>query len=410
MKALVYRGAKNVRIENVPDAHIEQETDCLVKITSTNICGSDLHMAEGRTSVEEGKVLGHENLGLVVEVGSGVHRVKVGDIVCLPFNISCGYCENCERGYTGFCLTMNPGNAGAAYGYANMGPYQGGQAEFLRVPYADFNCLVLPEGAEDQEDDYVMLADIWPTGFHATELACVQPGESVVVYGAGPVGLFAAYSAVIKGASEVFVVDRLKDRLRLAEKIGAVAIDDSQGSPVEQLQALTDGKGTDKGCECVGYQAHDIEGEEHTNMTMNNLVESVKPTGRIGVVGVFPSEDPKSSDKLEKRGQIAFDMGKFFEKGLSMGSGQCNVKAYNRHLSKLISTGKAKPSFLVSHRLSLDEAPEAYQHFDSRDSGWTKVVLKPDAAKVKQEPDDLTRSEEARDRTTRHASSAAANK
>jgi NADPH:quinone reductase-like Zn-dependent oxidoreductase len=139
MKALVYRGAKDVRVGNVPDAKIEQETDCLVKITSTNICGSDLHMYEGRTSVEEGKVLGHENLGVVVvEVGSAVRRVKAGDIVCLPFNIASGYCKNCERGYTGFCLTMNPGNAGAAYGYAEMGPYQGGQAEFLRVPYADF--------------------------------------------------------------------------------------------------------------------------------------------------------------------------------------------------------------------------------------------------------------------------------
>jgi glutathione-independent formaldehyde dehydrogenase len=137
MKALVYRGPKDVRVENVPDAKIEQETDCLVKISSTNICGSDLHMYTCRTSVEKGKVLGHENLGVVVEVGSAVRRVKTGDIVCLPFNISCGYCKNCERGYTGFCLTMNPGSAGAAYGYAEMGPYQGGQAEFLRVPYAD---------------------------------------------------------------------------------------------------------------------------------------------------------------------------------------------------------------------------------------------------------------------------------
>lgn len=381
MKALVYRGPKDVRIENVADAIIEEPTDCLVRITSTNICGSDLHMYEGRTSVEQGKVLGHENLGVVIEVGKAVSRVKEGDMVCLPFNISCGYCENCERGYTGFCLTMNPGNAGAAYGYAGMGPYQGGQAELLRVPHADFNCLVLPEGAAEQEDDYVMLADIWPTGYHATELACVQPGESVVIYGAGPVGLFAAYSALLKGASGVFVVDRLKDRLALAEQIGATPIDDSEGSPVEQLQDLTKDEGADKGCECVGYQAHDNEGEEHPNMTMNLLVESIKPTGQIGVVGVFPKEDPKSKDKYEKEGQIVFDLGKFFEKGLSMGSGQCNVKAYNRHLASLIASGKAKPSFLVSHQLSLDEAPEAYKHFDNRDNGWTKVVLKPAASK-----------------------------
>jgi glutathione-independent formaldehyde dehydrogenase len=381
MKALVYRGPKDVRVENVADAKIEQPTDCLVRITSTNICGSDLHMYEGRTSVEEGKVLGHENLGVVEEVGDAVKRVKKGHYVCLPFNISCGFCENCERGYTGFCLTMNPGSAGAAYGYADMGPYQGGQAEYLRVPYADFNCLVLPDDAEDKEDDYVMLADIWPTGYHATELACVQPGESVVVYGAGPVGLFAAYSAILKGASGVWVVDRLKDRLALAEQIGAIPIDDSKGSPVEQLKESTDGQGADKGCECVGYQAHDVEGQEHTNMTLNNLVESVKPTGRLGVVGVFPSKDPKSKDQFEKKGQLVFDMGKFFEKGLSMGSGQCNVKAYNRHLAALIESGKAKPSFLVSHQLSLEEAPDAYKHFDDRDKGWTKVVLKPGTGK-----------------------------
>jgi glutathione-independent formaldehyde dehydrogenase len=274
-------------------------------------------------------------------------------------------------------LTMNPGNVGAAYGYAGMGPYDGGQAEYLRVPYADFNCLVLPEGARERQNDYVMLADIWPTGYHATELASVRPGESVVVYGAGPVGLFAAFSAILKGAGKVFVVDRLRDRLRLADQIGAIPIDDSRGSPVEQLRDLTGGKGADKGCECVGYQAHDIAGDEHPNMTMNNLVDSVRPTGRIGIVGVFPSEDPGSPDKLEKEGRIAFDLGKFFEKGLSMGSGQCNVKAYNRQLARLIASGKARPSFLVSHELPLHDAAEAYKHLDGRESGWTKVVLKP---------------------------------
>jgi threonine dehydrogenase-like Zn-dependent dehydrogenase len=165
--------------------------------------------------------------------------------------------QNCERGLTGFCLTANPGSAGAAYGYADMGPYSGGQAEYLRVPYADFNCLWLPPDAQEKEDDYVMLADIWPTGYHATELALVQPGESVVVYGAGPVGLMAAYSAILKGASEVMVVDCHPDRLRLAEKIGAIPIDYSKGDPVEQILELTDGEGADKGCECVGWQAHD---------------------------------------------------------------------------------------------------------------------------------------------------------
>src|SRR5262249_43278205 len=291
MKALLYNGPRNVKVAEVPDPKIEKPTDVIVRITATNICGSDLHMYEGRTDVEEGKVLGHENLGEVIEAGPAVQRVKRGDIVCLPFNVSCGFCENCETGHTGFCLTTNPGSAGAAYGYAAMGPYQGGQAEFLRVPFADFNCLVLPEDAEEKEEDYVMLADIFPTGYHATELADVQPGESVVVFGAGPVGLLAAYSATLRGAGQVMLVDRHADRLRLAERIGVTAIDDSKQSPVDQVMELTEGRGADKGCECVGWQAHDPSGHEHPNDTMNKLVRCVRPTGKLGIVGVFVPKD-----------------------------------------------------------------------------------------------------------------------
>lgn len=379
MHAIVYNGPREVSIKNVPDPRLERPTDALVRITSTNICGSDLHMYEGRTAVEQGKVLGHENLGEVIEVGNAVDRVRVGDRVCLPFNIGCGFCENCERGLTGFCLTTNPGSAGAAYGYAEMGPYQGGQAEYLRVPYADFNCLVLPPDAAEKEADYVMLADIFPTGWHATELARVQPGESVVIYGSGPVGPMAAYSATIKGAGDVFVVDRHPDRLQLAESIGAIPIDDLKGSPVEQVMHLTGGQGTDRGCECVGWQAHDPQGHEHPNATLNSLVETVKPTGGLGVVGVFPPQDPNGPDPLMQQGEIAFDFGLFFQKGLSMGSGQCNVKAYNRQLMELIRLGKATPSFIVSHELPLAQGPDAYRHFDARENGWTKVILKPAA-------------------------------
>jgi threonine dehydrogenase-like Zn-dependent dehydrogenase len=379
MKALVYEGPRSVRIREVPDPRLERPTDALVKVTTTNICGSDLHMYEGRTSVEKGKVLGHENLGQIIDVGPAVERVKRGDWVCLPFNIACGFCANCERGFTSACLTTNPGSVGAAYGYAEMGPYNGGQAEYLRVPFADFNCLVLPPDAEEKQTDYVMLSDIFPTGWHATELAGLQPGESVVIYGAGPVGLLAAYSATIKGAGQIMVVDRHPDRLQLAESIGAIPIDDSKEDPVDRVMTITGGAGADKGCECVGWQAHDPKGHEHPNMTLNNLVRSVRPTGAIGVVGVFVPEDPKGPDKMSKQGQIAFDVGTFFEKGLRMGSGQTNVKAYNRRLCTLIALGKATPSFIVSHRLSLDAAPDAYEHFDCRDHGWTKVVLRPAA-------------------------------
>ncbi len=379
MKGLVYNGPRDVRVMDVPDAKIEKETDALVKITATNICGSDLHMFEGRTSVEKGKILGHENLGQVIAVGKAVDRVKVGDWVCLPFNIGCGFCKNCESGMTWACLTVNPSQAGAAYGYAEMGPFSGGQAELLRVPYADFNCFVLPPDAQEKQTDYVMLTDIWPTGWHATELAGLKSGESVVIYGAGPVGLFAAYSAMIKGASQVMIVDRHPDRLRLAEQIGAIPIDDSKEDPVDAVMKHTKGEGADKGCECVGWQCHDPAGHEVPNDTMNKLVKSVRATGALGVVGVFVPQDPKSKDKLMQHGQIAFDFGLFFEKGLRMGSGQTPVKAYNRRLGALIEKGKAKPSFLVSHELSLDKAPDAYKHFDCREHGWTKVVLRPAA-------------------------------
>ena len=379
MKAVVYNGPRDVSVSNIDDAKIEKPTDVLIRLTTTNICGSDLHMYEGRTSFEKGKVFGHENLGEVIDVGPAVDRVKKGDKVVLPFNVACGFCENCERGLTGFCLTCNPGSAGAAYGFADMGPYLGGQAELLRVPYADFNCLVLPEDASEKEDDYVMLSDIFPTGWHATELSGLQPGETIAIYGAGPVGLMAAHSALIKGASEVFVVDSHEDRLKLAASLGAIPIDMGQGDPVEQILSKTKGLGTDRGCECVGYQCCDRHGHEVNDFTMNCLVGSTKATGGIGVVGVFVPKDPEAATDLAKEGKMAFDFGQFWFKGQKLGTGQCNVKHYNRRLMNLIHAGRAEPSKIISHSLNLDQAPDAYKHFDERDEGWTKVVLKPAA-------------------------------
>jgi glutathione-independent formaldehyde dehydrogenase len=382
MKAVVYEGPRKVSVKDVPDARIERPTDVLVRITTTNICGSDLHMYEGRTDFETGRWFGHENLGQVIEVGDGVDKVKVGEYVVLPFNVACGHCKNCERGLTNYCLTAQPKQewAGAAYGFADMGPWAGGQAELLRVPWGDFNCLRLGEDAEERQTDYVMLADIFPTGYHATEMAKVKPGDQTVVYGAGPVGLMAAYSAVIRGASKVMVVDRHPDRLKLAEEIGAIPIDDSAVDPVEAVNELTMGLGADNGCECVGYQAHDPGGDEHPNLTLNRLVKSVRFTGDIGVVGVFIPQDPGGPDELAKRGEVAFDFGQFWFRGQTMGSGQCPVKRYNRQLRDLIAGGKAKPSWIVSHELPLEQAPEGYVHFDNRDQGWTKVVLHPDVA------------------------------
>ena len=377
MRALVYNGPRDVSVQEVPDAKVEHPTDAVIRVTATNICGSDLHMYEGRTDLETGMVIGHENLGEVVEVGAGVTKLSVGDRVVLPFNIGCGFCENCEQGRTGFCLTVNPGVAGGAYGFAGMGGYSGGQAEYLRVPFADFNALQLPEDSVEKENDYVMLADIFPTGWHGTRLAKVAPGDSVTVYGGGPVGLMAGYSAVLQGASEVYLIDHLAERLALAEEFGAIGINSSTGDPIEQIKDATKGRGTDRGVEAIGYQAHDSQGVEQPNMTMNGLVEVVKATGTIGVVGLFLPEDPGASDELAKKGQLAFDYGKFWFKGQTVGNGQANVKNYNRALARLIHQGKAQPSKLVSHNLGLDEAPEAYRHFDARDQGWTKVVLNP---------------------------------
>lgn len=377
MKGLVYHGPFQVSVDDVPDARIEQPTDALVRITTTNICGSDLHMYEGRTDVEQGKVLGHENMGIVEAVGDAVGRIQVGDRVSLPFNIACGTCANCAKGLTGFCLRANPDGAGAAYGYASMGPYDGGQAEYLRVPWADFNCLTLPAG-DEHEVDYTMLSDIFPTGWHGVELSKMQPGETIAIWGAGPVGLMAAHSALIKGAAQAFVVDHQPDRLRLAEQIGATPVDTSKGDAVEQLTELTGG-GADRGVDAVGYQAHDPSGDEKPELVLNQLVAAVKPTGGIGVVGVYVPQDPGAENELAKEGKLAFDFGQFFFKGQSMGTGQCNTKNYNAGLRDLITQGRAQPSFLVSHELPLAEAADGYAHFDKREDGWTKVVLHPAA-------------------------------
>jgi glutathione-independent formaldehyde dehydrogenase len=377
VKAVVYKEPFKVAVEEVPDPRIQHPNDVVVRVTSTAICGSDLHMYEGRTAAEPGIVFGHENMGVVEEVGEGVTSIERGDRVVMPFNVACGFCKNCVAGYTGFCLTVNPGFAGGAYGYVAMGPYPGGQAERLRVPYADFNCLTLPPGTE-HETDFVLLADIFPTGYHGCQLAEVSPGESVAVYGGGPVGLMAAYSALLRGAAKVFVVDRVPERLQKAEQIGAIPIDFAERNPVEQIKEQTAGEGADKGVDAVGYQAHaGAEQREEPAVVLNSLIDTVRPTGMLGVPGLYVPSDPGAPDEHAKRGMLLVSIGRMFEKGLRTGTGQCNVKRYNRQLRDLIIEGRATPSFVVSHELSLDEAPVAYEKFDKRVEGYTKVVLHP---------------------------------
>ena len=385
MNAVVYQGPQEVAVEEVDEPEIEHPNDVLIDITTTCICGSDLHMYEGRTAAEPGIVFGHENMGIVSEVGDAVSDLEVGDRVVAPFNVACGFCENCEGGDTGFCTNVNPGFAGGAYGYVAMGPYTGGQAEQLRIPYADFNALKLPDGNE-HEDAFSLLADIFPTGWHGTELANLEPGDSVAIYGAGPVGLMAAYSAKIKGAAEIYVVDRVPSRLELAEEhCDATAINFEEADPVEQIKEQHGG-GVDKGVDAVGYQAVDPDREadnaydparENPAIVINNLIRTVKPTGELGIPGLYVPEDPGAPDDMAAQGRLGIDFGLLFEKGQALGTGQCNVKSYNRELRDMIIEGRADPSWVVSHRVDLDEAPEMYEAFDNREEGVTKVLLEP---------------------------------
>jgi len=376
MKAVQFEGDFKVAIREVERPKLQHPDDVLVKVTTAAICGSDLHMYEGRTAAEKGLIFGHENMGIIEEIGTGVTLLKKGDRIVMPFNVADGRCRNCEEGKTAFCTGVNPGFAGGAYGYVAMGPYAGGQAQFLRVPYADFNALKLPEGKE-HEADFILLADIFPTGWHGLELSGFNPGESVAVFGAGPVGLMAAYSATLRGASRVFVVDRVPERLKAAEKIGCHAVDFSKGSAVDEILKVNGGM-VDRSVDAVGYQATKGESsEEVPNIVLEQCIQVTRATGGIGIPGLYVPSDPGAPDEQSKKGMMALSFGKLFEKGLKLATGQCNVKRYNRYLRDMIIAGKAKPSFVVSHEIGLDDAPTAYEKFDKRVEGYTKVLIHP---------------------------------
>jgi threonine dehydrogenase-like Zn-dependent dehydrogenase len=270
-------------------------------------------MYQGRTAAKAGLVFGHENMGIVTEVGAGVSLLEVGDRIVLPFNVADGRCRNCEEGRTAFCTGVNPGFSGGAYGYVSMGPYQGGQAQFLRVPFADFNALKLPRG-NAHESDFALLADIFPTGWHGVSLSGFKPGESIAVFGAGPVGLMAAYSAVLRGASRVFVVDMVAERLAMAEKIGCIPIDFTKSDPVDQIIKLNGGE-VDRAVDAVGYQAVDSSGsKEKPNIVIDNLIRVTRPTGGLGIPGLYVPADPGAPDDQASKGQILISFGKLFEK------------------------------------------------------------------------------------------------
>ncbi|WP_068469400.1 glutathione-independent formaldehyde dehydrogenase [Candidatus Protochlamydia phocaeensis] len=399
MKAMVFKDKNQVAVEEVENPHLTNPRDAILRVTSSAICGSDLHMYDGRTDMEKNSTFGHEIMGVIEEIGEAVTSIKAGDRVVLPFNISCGFCFNCVRGFTSACLTTNPDGVGAAYGYADMGPYKGGQAEFVRVPFADFNCLKLPgEPGDELENDFLMLADIFPTGYHACELANVQPGSTVAIFGGGPVGLLAAHSAFIRGASEVFVVDQSEERLGIASQIGAHPINFREGDPAEQIFEMRRNNrlimdsfrpGEEKmigvmcGIDAVGYQARsqkNPDAQEDPTSIIRQLVKVVNPTGSIGIVGVYMPQDPGGVDSQAKQGILGIPWGEIFHKGLTIGMGQTPVKKYNTYLRDLIIAGKAKPSIIVSHQINIEDVPEAYKKFDQRGMGsgqdYTKFVVK----------------------------------
>lgn len=393
MKAVVYKDNK-VQVLDVEKPTLQQSTDAIVKVTSAAICGSDLHMYEGRAPMEDGKTMGHEIMGIVEEVGDGVKQIKKGDRVVLPFNIFCGKCYNCIRGYSSACLFLNPDHAGAGFGYADQGPYDGGQAEYVRVPAADEMALKLPGKAHDgYEDDFLMLADIFPTGFHAAKLAAVNVGKSVAIVGAGPVGLLALVSSKVLGSNEIYVIDHQKSRLEKAKELGGIPINLDDGDPVEQILTIRknnllltetmrpgEGKlveGIDCGIDAVGYQSHNGEdtSKENPMQAIEYLTQLVLPTGHIGLIGVYLPQDPGREGTPEGEGIFNYPLGTLWNKGITVGGSQAPVRMYDHDLRNLIIAGGAKPGTIVTHHIKIDDALEWYERFDKREEGVHKVVI-----------------------------------
>ncbi len=390
VRAVIFDGTRSVLVREVDDAGIEEPTDALIRITSSAICGTDLHMYDGRTGAEPGLVLGHEPLGVIEATGPSVELVSPGQRVVIPTHLYCGLCYNCARGYSAACLRVRPGGFGAAYGYAGMGGYRGAQAELLRVPFADANCIPLPgEPGDDREDDFVLLADAFVTGWHATELAEVTPSCTVAVFGAGAVGLLAAYSAILKGARAVYVVDRVPERLEMAGELGAVPVDFSTGDPVEQIRELRSRAGlplgeenmggVDRGIDAVGFQAADRDNpdQERPDQVISDLARLVDPTGRLGIVGVYAERDLHPAPSGRTDGSLQVPWATLFAKGVRVGFGRTNDRRYTTMLRDLVVSGRAKPGRIVTHHGSLDAAPALYEKFGQRAAGVVKAVLTP---------------------------------
>jgi glutathione-independent formaldehyde dehydrogenase len=342
----------------------------ILKVVSTNICGSDQHMVRGRTTAAVGQTLGHEITGEVVEVGDDVLFVKAGDICSVPFNIACGRCRMCNEGKTGVCLNVNPARPGAAYGYVDMGGWVGGQAEYVMIPYADFNLLKFPDRGQALEKirDLTMLSDIFPTGYHGAATAGVTTGSTVYVAGAGPVGLAAAYAAQLLGASVVIVGDLIADRLAQARSFGCETVDLSSGAALaDQIAEITGEPVVDAAVDAVGFEArgHGADAGESPATVLNDVMGISRVGAGIGIPGLYVTGDPGALDDDARIGQLKVRIGLGWAKSHRFQTGQCPVKSYNRLLMNLILADKAHIAKAVNATvIPLDDAPKAYQEFD----------------------------------------------
>jgi glutathione-independent formaldehyde dehydrogenase len=353
----------------------------ILRIVSTNICGSDQHMVRGRTTAPSGLILGHEITGEVIETGPDVEFIKEGDLCSVPFNIACGRCRNCKEGHTGVCLTTNPDRPGAAYGYVDMGGWVGGQANYVLVPYADWNLLKFPDKDQAMEKilDLTMLSDIFPTGFHGVYTAGVGPGSTVYVAGAGPVGLAAAYSAQLLGAAVVIVGDRLPERLEQARSFGCETVDITKGDPKDQIEQILGVPEVDAACDAVGFEArgHGSGAEQEAPATvLNSIMDVTRAAGQLGIPGLYVTGDPGGVDDAAKQGSLSIRIGLGWAKSHSFTTGQCPVMRYHRGLMQMILHDKAQIAKAVNATvISLDEAPQGYKDFDR--GAAKKFVLNP---------------------------------
>ncbi|WAS89769.1 zinc-dependent alcohol dehydrogenase [Nannocystis punicea] len=389
MKALRYHGTRDVRIETVPDPQLADARDMIVKVTSCAICGSDLHLYDGLIpTLQKGDILGHEFMGEVVEVGREVRAVKKGDRVVVPFNISCGDCFFCKRQLWSLCDRSNPNAAvatkqfGAApaglFGYSHMfGGYPGGQAEYVRVPFADVNHFKIESDLSDEQ--VLFIGDIFSTGFMAVEVCGVQEGDVVAVWGCGPVGLFALKSAKMLGAERVIAIDRFPERLELARtQCGATPIDYEKSDVIEVLKEFTSGRGPDICIDAVGMEAHGhglefwsdrvkqaVGLQPDRPIALRQAVMACRKGGTLSVPGVYGGPIDH------------FPFGAAFNKGLNLKMGQTHTHRYAPALLQRISAGEIDPSFVITHRLHLEEAPKGYDIFQHKKEGCIKVVLKP---------------------------------